>query len=256
MTVDHKEEHKIDFRVPGLSHSVVKEAEHLRVQELGHFGSSHFCSNLRCSRVEAGCGVLFLLISVRRRRMPRRRWLPAPDEWVQIIRGPRPPSMKWPSATVTRQSSNTVKKQGDVGGAQRPEARGRWRQPPARVSPEVSQEAAQKRAAQLEGALKAFGDTTGPEVTMIQESLKSAKRAVHVPPLTVQVSQCEQFIARAQKRLVAHDEERILLVKQLEDGQQRLHSFREQVSQSAAPVHPPPDWGAQVASLQQMVNAL
>ena len=57
-------------------------------------------------------------------------------------------------------------------------------------------------------------------------------------------------------RAVAHDEERILLVKQLEDGQQRLHSLREQVSMSAEPVHPPPDWGAQVASLQQMVNAL
>ena len=32
--VDQKEEHDIDFRVPGLSHAVVKEAEHLRVQEL------------------------------------------------------------------------------------------------------------------------------------------------------------------------------------------------------------------------------
>ena len=32
VTVDQKEEHKIDFRVPGLSHSVVKEAEHIRVQ--------------------------------------------------------------------------------------------------------------------------------------------------------------------------------------------------------------------------------
>ena len=30
--VDQKEEHKIDFRVPGLTHAVVKE--HLRVQEL------------------------------------------------------------------------------------------------------------------------------------------------------------------------------------------------------------------------------
>ena len=28
------EEHDIDFRVPGLSHAVVKEAEHLRAQEL------------------------------------------------------------------------------------------------------------------------------------------------------------------------------------------------------------------------------
>ena len=29
-----KEEHKIDLRVPGLTHAVVKEAEHLRVQEI------------------------------------------------------------------------------------------------------------------------------------------------------------------------------------------------------------------------------
>ena len=34
VTVDQKEEHTSDFRVSGLSHSVVKEAEHLRVQEL------------------------------------------------------------------------------------------------------------------------------------------------------------------------------------------------------------------------------
>ena len=32
--VDQEEEHKNDFRVPGLSHAVVAEAEHLRVQEL------------------------------------------------------------------------------------------------------------------------------------------------------------------------------------------------------------------------------
>ena len=32
--VDQEMEHKIDFRVPGLSHAVVKEAEHFRVQEL------------------------------------------------------------------------------------------------------------------------------------------------------------------------------------------------------------------------------
>ena len=32
--VDQKEEHEIDFRVPGLTHAVVKEAEHLQVHEL------------------------------------------------------------------------------------------------------------------------------------------------------------------------------------------------------------------------------
>ena len=34
VTVDQKEEHNIDFRVPRPSHSVVKEAAHIRVQEL------------------------------------------------------------------------------------------------------------------------------------------------------------------------------------------------------------------------------
>ena len=34
VTVDQREEHKIDFTTPGLSQSVVKEAEHFRVQEL------------------------------------------------------------------------------------------------------------------------------------------------------------------------------------------------------------------------------
>ena len=46
-------------------------------------------------------------------------------------------------------------------------------------------------------------------------------------------------------------------VKQLEDGKQRLQKLREEVSQSPAPAPvQPPDWGAQVASLQQMVNTL
>ena len=34
VTVDQKEEHNIDFRVSGPSHSVVQETEHIRVQEL------------------------------------------------------------------------------------------------------------------------------------------------------------------------------------------------------------------------------
>ena len=41
VTVDQKEEYNIDFRVPGLSHTVVKEAEHLQVQELVHRIENH-----------------------------------------------------------------------------------------------------------------------------------------------------------------------------------------------------------------------
>ena len=39
--VDQKEEHEMDFRVPGLSHAVVKEAGHLRVQELAKKIENH-----------------------------------------------------------------------------------------------------------------------------------------------------------------------------------------------------------------------
>ena len=39
--IKKEEEHEIDFRVPGLSHAVVKEAEHLRVQELVKKIESH-----------------------------------------------------------------------------------------------------------------------------------------------------------------------------------------------------------------------
>ena len=39
--VDQQEKHEIGFRVPGLSHAVVKEAEHLRAQELVKKIESH-----------------------------------------------------------------------------------------------------------------------------------------------------------------------------------------------------------------------
>ena len=39
--MDHKEEHEIDFRVPGLSHASVEETEHLRVQEIVKKIESH-----------------------------------------------------------------------------------------------------------------------------------------------------------------------------------------------------------------------
>ena len=152
--------------------------------------------------------------------------LAAPDGWVQIIRGPRPPSVGWPAASEV---SGTTKKQGVVG-VPRSQARGRWRQTFAQVSSEVSFEAAQRRVAQLESALRALGDARGSEVTVLQESLKVAKRAAQVPLVKVQLAHCEQFVARAEKRLAIDDEERITLVKQLEDGKQRLLKLRESPS--------------------------
>ena len=117
----------------------------------------------------------------------------------------------------------------------------------AQFSSEVSFEAAQRRVDQLEGALRAFGDATGPDVKMLQECLKSAKRAAQVPPVTVQLTQCEQFIAGGET--VGSAGRGANLVGEAVGGGSAAPS---QTSRGSFPVQP---WWAQVASLQQMVNA-
>ena len=51
--VDQKEEHEIDFRVPGLPHAVVKETEHFRVQELVKKEQKSSSSRSTSCRLEA-----------------------------------------------------------------------------------------------------------------------------------------------------------------------------------------------------------
>ena len=46
--------------------------------------------------------------------------------------------------------------------------------PNVRTSPEATIAVARQRVAQFEGALAAFGDATGPEVTMLQNFAKKA----------------------------------------------------------------------------------
>ena len=63
-----------------------------------HFGSSHFAQGTCWSR--AVCRLLFVVVFFQSRflTMGRRGWAPAPEGWVQIIRGPRPPAMRWSKA--------------------------------------------------------------------------------------------------------------------------------------------------------------
>ena len=66
---------------------------------------------------------------------------------------------------------------------------------------------ARNRVSQLQTAIAAFGNHDGPEVTMLREAMKRAQRAAQEPPITNQVNECEEFIARAEKRLVLHDQQ-------------------------------------------------
>ena len=55
--------------------------------------------------------------------------------------------------------------------------------------------------------------------------MKSAKRAAQEPVLDVQPVRA--FVARAQKRLAAHNEERVRLVSELQEGESRFARLRE-----------------------------
>ena len=194
--------------------------------------------------------------------MPRRGWVTAPDGWVQIIRGPRPPAERWPKS-VRAASAGASKPWQQVQG-QAPV--GRWRQsekPRSSVPPEVTMAAAKKRVGGLEAAvaaLAAVGTVDGPEVQVLKESLQKARRAAQERPINAMLSQTEAFVERARKRLQAHDAARQQLVQELEEGEGRLSRLQEVVRTQEVTVQPAQevrtDTATQVQLLQQMVNKL
>ena len=186
--------------------------------------------------------------------MPRRGWqaIEVPSGWYEVIRGPRPPSQKWPRASPhqSAQSRGQRRGLGRVGQSGQPNR--------ARSPPEVALSAARQRVAKLEAALAALGDT-GPEVTVLQSALKRAKQAAQEPPLDVQMSLCEQFVTRAQRRLLAHDEERTRLVSRV--GRRPKSSCKiargsNRQGGSCATVRHQPECGGHIVHLEEMVRTL
>ena len=183
--------------------------------------------------------------------MGRRGWAAAPEGWVQIIRGPRPPAVRWPKAdpwpVVGRSLSDAKPKP-----VSRTIPHGRQERPTK--SPEIVLEEAKKKVAGIEAALAALasvGATEGPEVQFLKESLQKAKRASQEPPIAVQVSQTEAFVERARKRLAAHDVEREALVNELEASQSRLVRLRSlaEVAQNVPSPQPVLEVDSEIAAL-------
>ena len=173
-----------------------------------------------------------------------------PAEWYEVIRGPHPPSITWPLA----QPKQVVPRRGRWRGA-RTVADSKGATVPS-VPPDIAREGARNRVSQLQTAIAAFGSYDGPEVTMLREAMKRAQRAAQEPPISNQIKECKEFISRAEKRLVLHDQHKIGI--RFGDGRNRLQHLRtvaEATLQTSGPVlQAPPDWGAQIQSLQQMVN--
>ena len=184
--------------------------------------------------------------------MVRKGWstLDVPSGWVQIVRGPRPKSEKWPLAKPAGSGSSP---KGAVG---------RWRSQGGRQGvpatrapdPEMVQDAANQRVVKLEAALRAMGDYDGPEVASLKSSLQKAREAARSKPLQEQIAETEAFISRAQKRLSPMEEERVREQQLLDKAllrQERLRrdlevERKKRVTPENQPIQPPPDWGAQI----------
>ena len=127
---------------------------------------------------------------------PRRGWSDAPAEWVQIVRGPRPKSVKWPMArgqsSGTRPASAMARgRRGSQDGAPRQEAeRG--------LPPDEVLANARARVSKLEAAIAAVGESD-PISATLKEALSRAKSQAQERPVADRIKHTNIFIERAKK---------------------------------------------------------
>ena len=155
--------------------------------------------------------------------MPR-GWHQTPSGWWQkSLRGPRPPSEKWPRAGTQHPSQpGRSRAWPNKSGQQQPSP------PPLQspkpiphrnpVNPDVAMENVQSKVARLQKAVEAVGDMGGVVVESLQAELAKAQAAAVLPPIDVQISKCKEFIERSERRLVWLEAETVIEKEALSEG--------------------------------------
>ena len=219
----------------------------------GKHGSSHFLSRLPLL-LRGGSGFLPFLLFV----MPR-GWSKAPvmDGWVQIIRGPRPKSEKWPKAG---QQKVPPKRNQSAVSRGHPQPMRQWERDSALLQrstsrpPEAAAAEASLEVERLQGAIAALGEGN-PLSAPLQAALRSARTKSKVLPVNERVEACKGFLERAKKRLVrteaviakAH-EQKLIFEAELREGEARL--LQLQAESEAQPE------GPSVTDLQSRIDQL
>ena len=150
-----------------------------------------------------------------------------PSGWVQVLRGPRPKSEKWPVASSGRKQP-TFNQQEPT--RRQPAPRSNVRAP----DPDAALVHARSKVSSLEAALTAMGSHQGPEVDALRSALQKAKQAAQERPLKVQLAQTDAFVERSRLRIKKLEEEREAEVELLNAAVQRQARLREQVAAEAA----------------------
>ena len=88
-----------------------------------------------------------------------------PDGWLQLIRGPRPKSERWPlKAPQSRQKPAQAVRQTGVHGMKGPTSAKSTTDAVRRVSPDLARATVQEKARKLEKALEVMSDVDGPHI--------------------------------------------------------------------------------------------
>ena len=202
-----------------------------------HFGSSHF-SQTWCCFAHDEVWLFHFCPLIRRCVMPRRGWstMEVPDGWLQLIRGPRPKSERWPRRTPqTHQKPAPAVRQPGVQGGKGPRVPAKLAMDPAqRVSPDTARAAAQEKARKLEKALEVMSDVEGPVVDALRAKSKKVQSAAVVPALDVHMEQCESFISKSQRWLAELDKQRVAEEELLTEARARLERLRLEAEQCRA----------------------
>ena len=125
------------------------------------------------------------------------------DGWVQIIRGPRPKSEKWPKAG---QLKVPPKRNQSAVSRGHPQPMRQWERDSALLQrstsrpPEAAAAEASLEVERLQGAIAALGEGN-PLSAPLQAALRSARTKSKVLPVNERVEACKGFLERAKKRL-------------------------------------------------------
>ena len=96
--------------------------------------------------------------------------------------------------------------------------------------PEAMFDAERIIVSKLEAAIHAMGKFQGPEVQFLKVALARARVAAAPLPVDVQLTQCQQFIDRATKRIEDLDRARETGSIRLQEAQGRLHRLQQEVA--------------------------
>ena len=208
-----------------------------------------------------------------------------PSGWFEVIRGPRPPSVRWPQAHDRqpprgqpfegergRRSGPGVRPQSRPNASaqsapqQRSAAEARPRLTPAQVASNAT-----SRVSRLERCIAQLSPDDSTELRALQAALEKARAQTVLPHPAKQVEDCQQYCSRAKRRLEKAQEAAkiaqeavVRFEAEFQDGLRRLEELKAEaavpplVAQGAAEVPPtiPADFVAEVNQLRAAVQDL